>query len=70
MLDPEKNALSQDLTLCIMVYMNGCSGRYAARTARQLDDAVAVIRGFGYNVRCAGWDADANRPGMVFRDDD
>ncbi len=50
-----------------LLYMNGCSGRYGARTAVELEDVVVVFRTFGYQVVSFGWDEGANRPARVMR---
>jgi len=49
------------------LYVNGGSGRYPAKSARQLEDAVDVFRSFGYIVRSAGWSYENDCPERVFR---
>lgn len=49
------------------IYVNGCSGRYRPQTAKQLEDAVAVLAGLGFEVVSFGWDDEAQRPAMVLR---
>jgi hypothetical protein len=51
-----------DLANSGKLYVNGASGRYGPRTAKQLEDAVAVFRGLGFEVESYGWDDDAGWP--------
>lgn len=50
-----------------LVYVNGCSGRYAPQTPEQMEDLTEVVRGLGYEVESFGWDDDADRPAGVLR---
>ena len=43
------------------LYVSGGSGRYRPKSESQLDDAVAVFRGFGYDVTSLGWDGGPRR---------
>lgn len=52
-----------------LLYVHGGSGRYGARSAQQLAQAVDLIAGYGFEVRSAGWSDEANVPERVFRDD-
>lgn len=45
----------------IDIYVSGGSGRYPPKDATQLDDAVCVFRGFGYDVTSLGWDKETER---------
>ncbi len=49
------------------LYANGGSGRYPPRTPKQLDDAVNVLRSFGFTVVSAGWSEDNDCAERVFR---
>ena len=49
------------------LYVNGCSGRYGPQTAQQLEDAISVFRGLGYEVISFEWDTEANQPAKVLR---
>ncbi|HUT54073.1 MAG TPA: hypothetical protein VM658_11845 [bacterium] len=51
----------------VLVYINGCSGRYGPDNSRKLEDAVEVVRQLGYNVPSFGWDSDADKPAKVLR---
>ena len=41
---------------CIDLYVSGGSGRYPPGDESQLDGAVGVFKGFGYDVTSLGWD--------------
>ena len=49
------------------LYVNGASGRYGPRTAKQLEDAVALFRSRGFTVESFGWDELNGRAWRVFR---
>lgn len=50
------------------LYINGGSGRYSARSAQELDDALSVFEGYHRPVFSAGWDQDTDRPARWYRD--
>lgn len=50
-----------------LLYVNGGSGRYGARSPKQLDDAVHVFKQFGYLVQSAGWSEENDCPERIFR---
>lgn len=50
-----------------LLHVNGGSGRYPAKSPKQLADAVRVFEGFGYSVRSAGWSEENDCPERVFR---
>lgn len=50
-----------------LLHVNGSSGRYPARSPRQLADAVRVFEKFGFAVRSAGWSEENDCPERVFR---
>lgn len=43
------------------IYLSGGSGRYPARTAQHLADAVKVFEGYGYEVHSLGWNREMNK---------
>ncbi len=50
------------------LWINGGSGRYQPRTPAELEDAVRVFQGLGYQVVSAGWNDDNGKPARVFRE--
>lgn len=48
------------------LYVNGSSGRYGPRSPQQLDDAIEVFRGLGFDVESYGWDEDTNKPYSLY----
>ncbi len=48
------------------VFMHGSSGRYPPSRA-QFEDAVRVMKGFGFDVVSFGWDVEQDRPEIVLR---
>ena len=50
-----------------LLYVNGGSGRYPAKSPQQLADAVLVFEGYEYSVRSAGWSEENDCPDRVFR---
>lgn len=51
------------------LHLHGGSGRYGARSAQQLEDAVALIADYGFTVHSAGWSEENDLPARVFRDE-
>jgi len=51
-----------------LLHLNGASGRYPARSAEQLEDAVLLMETFGFAVRSAGWSEENDCAERVFRD--
>lgn len=49
------------------LYANGGSGRYPARSPKQLEDAMKVLAGCGFEVISAGWSYENDCPERVFR---
>jgi hypothetical protein len=49
------------------LYANGGSGRYPAKTPKQLEDAVEVLTSYGFKVVSAGWSEENDCPERVFR---
>jgi hypothetical protein len=57
----------RDVAQVDQLYITGGSGRYPARNPQQLDHAVLVFEGYGFNVRSAGWSEENDCPERVFR---
>jgi hypothetical protein len=57
-----------DATVESRLWVTGGSGRYPPRSPQHLEDAVAVLRGLGYDVTCAGWSTDNDCAERVFRE--
>ena len=60
--------LWRDPTDAKRLHLTGASGRYPARSAEQLEDAVLLMATFGFAVRSAGWSEENDCPERVFRD--
>jgi hypothetical protein len=56
-----------DAVSAALLYVNGGSGRYGPKTPAELDDAVQVFRGLGFQVESAGWDDGNDIPARTFR---